>query len=107
MPKARSSTCWSNRKGTNGAALKLMRKLQKKYGFVPDKLVTNDLRSYGAAASDLGIAKRHERGQGFKSVDPRKDFSQCMQQPTTHSTSNVISPRQERTEPSGDRLCRR
>ena len=45
------------------AALKLMRKLLKKYGFVPDKLVTDDLRSYGAAANDLGIAKRHERGR--------------------------------------------
>jgi transposase-like protein len=29
------------------AALKLMRKLLKKYGFVPDNLVTDDLRSYG------------------------------------------------------------
>src|ERR1700674_1781881 len=45
------------------AALKLMRKLLKKYGFVPDKLVTDDLRSYSAAARDLGIAKRHERGR--------------------------------------------
>jgi len=27
------------------AALKLMRKLLKKYGFVPNKLVTDDLRS--------------------------------------------------------------
>jgi hypothetical protein len=35
----------------------------KKYGFVPDKLVTNELRSYAAAASHLGIAKRHERGR--------------------------------------------
>jgi hypothetical protein len=31
------------------AALKLMRKLLKKYGFAPDKLVTDDLRSYAAA----------------------------------------------------------
>ena len=38
------------------AALKLMRKLLKKYGFVPDKLVTDDLRSYAAAAGHLGIA---------------------------------------------------
>ena len=45
------------------AALNLMRKLLKKYGFVPDKLVTDDLRSYAAAASDLGIARRHERGR--------------------------------------------
>jgi DDE domain len=48
------------------AALKLMRKLLKKYGFVPDKLVTDDLRSYAAAASDLGIARRHERGRWRK-----------------------------------------
>src|SRR3984893_7351057 len=39
------------------------RKLLKKYGFVPDKLVTDDLRSYAAAAGQLGIAKRRERGQ--------------------------------------------
>ena len=29
------------------AALKLMRKLPKKYGFMPERLVTDDLRSYG------------------------------------------------------------
>ena len=45
------------------AALKLMRKLLKKYGFVPDKLVTDDLKSYTAAVNDLGIAKRHEHGR--------------------------------------------
>ena len=45
------------------AAMKLMRKLLKKYGFVPDRLVTDDLRSYGAAARELGIEKHHERGR--------------------------------------------
>ena len=45
------------------AALKLMRKLLKKYGFVPDRMITDDLRSYGAAAHDLGIESRHERGR--------------------------------------------
>jgi transposase-like protein len=45
------------------AALKLMRKFLMKYGFVPDRLITDDLRSYGAAARDLGIEHRHERGQ--------------------------------------------
>src|SRR5476651_736205 len=45
------------------AALKLMRKLLKKYSFVPDKLVTDDLRSYGAAIRDLMISNRHERGR--------------------------------------------
>jgi putative transposase len=77
------------------AALKLMRKLLKKYGFVPDKLVIDDLRSYAAAAHKLGILKRHERGrwrnnrvenshqpirrrehkmQGFKSVGSAQRF---------------------------------
>src|ERR1700677_2366829 len=37
------------------AALKLMRKLLKKYAYAPEPLVTDDLRSYGAAARDLGL----------------------------------------------------
>jgi putative transposase len=41
------------------------RKLLKKMGFVPDKLVTYDLRSYGAAARDLGISH-----QPAKSIGP-------------------------------------
>ena len=45
------------------AALKLMRNLLKKYGFVPNLLITDDLRSYEAAARDLGIERRHERGR--------------------------------------------
>ena len=97
------------------AALKLMRKLLKKYGFVPNKLVTDDLQIYGAAASALGIARRHERGRWrnnpaenshqpthegsarckvSKAWDPRKDFSQCMQQHKIPSTSSAISPQQ-------------
>jgi putative transposase len=45
------------------AALKLMRKLLTKYGFVPDRLITDDLRSYAAAAHDLWTSARHERGR--------------------------------------------
>src|ERR1700720_270518 len=51
------------RKRNKHAALKLMRKLLKKCGFVPDKLVTDDLKSYAAAASELSLARRHERGR--------------------------------------------
>jgi transposase-like protein len=45
------------------AALKLMRKLLKKCAFVPERLVTDDLRSYGAAVRDLRIESRYERGR--------------------------------------------
>jgi len=38
-----------------------MRKLLKKHAFVPERLVTDDLRSYSAAVRDLGIERRHER----------------------------------------------
>jgi transposase-like protein len=82
-------------KRNKAAALKLMRKLLKKYGLMPDKIVIDDLRSYGAAARELGIADRHERGrwrnnraenshqptrrrerkmQGFKSVGSAQRF---------------------------------
>ena len=45
------------------AALKLMRKLLKKYAFLPERLVTDDLRSYGAAVRDLRIESRYERAR--------------------------------------------
>src|SRR5664279_4644106 len=43
------------------AAQKLMRRLLRKYAFVPDRLVTDDLRSYAAAARDLGLAAPRTR----------------------------------------------
>ena len=44
------------------AALKLMRKLMKKQGFIPDAFVTDKLPSYGAALNDLGLSKHHDFG---------------------------------------------
>jgi transposase-like protein len=44
------------------AALKLMRKLLKKYGFVPDKLVTDDLRSLPPTMI-FGPDKMSQKGQ--------------------------------------------
>jgi hypothetical protein len=35
-----------------------LRKLLKKQGFAPDVLVTDKLRSYGAAESEIGLAAR-------------------------------------------------
>src|SRR6478609_12098024 len=41
-----------------GAALQLL----KKHGFAPRVLVTDKLRSYGAARRELGLSARHEQG---------------------------------------------
>jgi antitoxin component HigA of HigAB toxin-antitoxin module len=94
-------------KRNRAVTLKLMRKLMKKYGFVPETLVTDDLRSYHAAARDLGIEHRHRTGRwrniraesslnrpgdanarckASRASAQHKNFSPFMQQPTTRST---------------------
>jgi len=109
------------------AALKLMRKLLKKMGFVPDEIVTDDLRSYGAAARDLGISHRHQRGrwrnnraenshqptrrrerkmQGSRVRDQPSDFCPSTLPPTTPSTSSGTSYQQRRTGRSEPRPCK-
>jgi putative transposase len=50
------------RRRDKAAAVKLMRKLLKKQGFAPAVLVTDKLRSYGAAKSEIGLSARHEQG---------------------------------------------
>ena len=44
------------------SAVKLMRKLLKKHSFAPDIRVTDQLRSYAAAKSELRLTARHEQG---------------------------------------------
>ena len=44
------------------AAVKLMRKLLKKQGFVPAVIVTDQLRSYASAFRTLRLSSRHEQG---------------------------------------------
>jgi putative transposase len=44
------------------AALKLMRKLLKKQGYIPDKIVTDKLGSYSAALRELGLVHLHVTG---------------------------------------------
>jgi DDE superfamily endonuclease len=101
------------RRRDKAAAVKLMRKLLKKQGFAPDVLVTDKLRSYGAAKSAMGLSARHEQGlrmnnraenshqptrrrerkmQRFKS--PGSAQRSCLFTPPskTRSTSSAISP---------------
>ena len=44
------------------AALKVIGKLLKKQGFVPDTFITDKLPSYGAALKDLGLIRHHDFG---------------------------------------------
>ena len=46
------------------AALKLMRKLLKKYAFVPERLVIDDLRSYSPPSMFLGSSTATSAGDG-------------------------------------------
>ena len=101
------------RRRNKAAAEKLMRKLLKKQGFAPDVVVTDKLRSYGAAKSEIGVSARHEqacaRTIGLRIRISRRDgasarcsASNCPDQPndscpftppsTTPSTSSAISP---------------
>jgi putative transposase len=50
------------RRRDKAAAVKLMRKLLKKQGFAPEVLVTDKLRSYAAAKSEMRLCARHEQG---------------------------------------------
>ena len=43
------------------AAVRLMRRLLRKQGFAPTVLVTDKLRSYGAARRDLGLSAQHQQ----------------------------------------------
>jgi transposase-like protein len=90
------------------AALKLMRKLLKKQGFAPTVVVTDKLRSYGAAFKEIGLSARHEQGvrknnraevshqpvrrrerkmQGFKSPGSAQHFLAC--HAAVHNTFNL------------------
>jgi putative transposase len=57
-----ASTCWSRVAADSRAALRLMRKLLRKQGFVPKLLVTDKRRSYGAAFRQLQLTCPHEQG---------------------------------------------
>jgi putative transposase len=77
------------------AAVRLLRKLLRRQGFVPAVIVTDKLRSYGAALREIGFSGLHEQGlrannraenshqplrrrerkmQGFKSIKSAQRF---------------------------------
>ena len=87
------------------AALKLMRKLLKKYGFVPDKLVTDELRSYTARAN---IAHRTRLPYSNISSDMATlikgvDLASNRADGIVHALSNGMSSQLERMQAHGAR----
>jgi transposase-like protein len=50
------------RRRNKRAALRLIRKLLRKHGFAPKLVVTDKLRSYGAAFRDLRLTCCHDQG---------------------------------------------
>ena len=110
------------------AAVKLMRKLLKKQGFAPDVMVTDELRSYCAAKSEIGSSARHEQGlrknkraenshqsmrrrerkmQRFRSPGSAQRFLSILAASTTPSTSSAISHPAARSAPCERKLSGR
>jgi transposase-like protein len=100
------------RRRNQRAALKLVRKLLRKQGFAPKLVVTDKLRSYGAAFRELHLTCCHDQGlrknnraenshqvvrrrerkmQRFKSAASAQRFLTCTPPSTIHSTINAIS----------------
>ena len=82
------------------ATLKLMRKLLRKYAVVPDRLVTDDLRSYRAATLDLGIdqparprAMEEQSGREFASADSTAGAQDATLQERGLSPEVSLNPR--------------
>ncbi len=78
------------------AALKLLRKLLKRQGFVPTVIVTDRLRSYSAALQVIGFSGRHEQSlrannRAENSHQPVRRRERKMQSTTSSTCSDTSS----------------
>jgi transposase-like protein len=64
------------RRRNKRAALRLMRRLLRKHGVAPKLVVTDKLRSYGAAFRDLRLTCGHTKGSA-KIIGPRTPTKSC------------------------------
>jgi hypothetical protein len=60
--KGGSSSSWSSPNATGPRSVRLLRKLLRRQGFVPTMIVTDKLRSYGAALRKVRFSGLHEQG---------------------------------------------
>jgi putative transposase len=74
------------------AALKLMRKLFKKYAFVPERLIMDDLRSYGQRPVIWGLPAAMSAGDG-RTIASRNRISPGDAQAPRRSQAGHRSPR--------------
>jgi transposase-like protein len=71
--------CWSSSGRNKHAALKPMRKLLKEDAFVPERLITDELRSYRAAArsrdrkSPRAPSMKNNRAENSRQPTPRRE----------------------------------
>ena len=63
MTKARSWTCSCRSAANEKAAVRLMRKLLRNQGVRPETIVTEGLKSYGAAMTTLNLKAIHRPGR--------------------------------------------
>jgi putative transposase len=79
------------------AAVRLLRKLLRRQGFVPKVIVTDKLRSYGAALREIGFSGLHEQGlrannRAENSHQPLRRRERKMQGfKSTHSAQRFVS----------------
>ena len=65
-------------KRDKAAALKLLKRIMKKYG-APRSIVTDGLRAYSAAMTEIGVAaERHEVGRKRSAQQSRREFASAV-----------------------------
>jgi transposase-like protein len=74
--RARCSRSWFSVVET-GLRPNLMRKLLRKQGCAPKRVLTDKLRSYGAAFQHLGLSCHYEQGLRQKTIGPKTRNKWC------------------------------
>lgn len=75
------------------AALKLMRKLLKKQGWAPTRIVTDKLRSYHVAFRGLGLSAEHiDKKRANNRFDDESEKCRSLNHQAQHRSFSIFSP---------------